>query len=82
MSKIAIIDTLGAHGGSFHFYTFGQAMGLINNGVDVSLYTNNETPNPKIDKLDFFAYYRNIFDDDIENSIIFLKNISIEEDIL
>ena len=42
MSKIAIIDTLGAHGGSFHFYTFGQAMGLMNNGVDVSLYTNNE----------------------------------------
>lgn len=61
MSKIAIIDTLGAHGGSFHFYTFGQAMGLMNNGVDVSLYTNNETPNPRIDKLDFFTYYRNIF---------------------
>ena len=61
MSKIAIIDTLGAHGGSFHFYTFGQAMGLINNGVDVSLYTNNETPNPRVDKLDFFTYYRNIF---------------------
>ena len=59
--KVAIIDTLGSHGGSFHFYTFGQAMGLINSGVDVSIYTNNETINPKINKLDFFSFYKDIF---------------------
>ena len=59
--KVAIIDTLGAHGGAFHFYTFGQSMGLINSSVDVSLYTNNETANPKIKGLKFFAFYKNIF---------------------
>jgi len=59
--KVAIIDTLGAHGGAFHYYTFGQSIGLINNGVDVSLYTNNETANPKISGVKFFAFYKNIF---------------------
>ena len=59
--KIAIIDTLGAHGGAFHFYTFGQSIGLINSGVDVSLYPNNETANPKIKGLKFFTFYKNIF---------------------
>ena len=59
--KVAIIDTLGAHGGSFHFYTFGQSMGLINEGVAVSLYTNNETSNPKIEGLKFFSFYNEIF---------------------
>ncbi|MEC9209677.1 MAG: glycosyltransferase family 4 protein [Bacteroidota bacterium] len=59
--KVAIIDTLGAHGGSFHFYTFGQSMGLINSGVDVSLYTNNETINPEITGLKFFSFYKDIF---------------------
>ena len=59
--KVAIIDTLGAHGGSFHFYAFGQAVGLVNNGVNVSLYTNNETANPKISGVKFFTFYKNIF---------------------
>ena len=59
--KVAIIDTLGAHGGAFHFYTFGQSMGLINSSVDVSLYTNNETTNPKIKGLKFFRFYKNLF---------------------
>ncbi len=59
--KVAIIDTLGAHGGSFHFYTFGQCMGLLNAGVDVSLYTNNETHNPNIKGLKFFSFYKDVF---------------------
>ena len=59
--KVAIIDTLGAHGGAFHFYTFGQSTGLISNGFDVSLYTNNETANPKIHGLNFFSFYKDIF---------------------
>jgi D-inositol-3-phosphate glycosyltransferase len=59
--KVAVIDTLGAHGGAFHLYTFGQSIGLINNGVDVSLYTNNETANPKISGVKFFTFYKNIF---------------------
>ena len=59
--KVAIIDTLGAHGGAFHLYTFGQSIGLINSSVDVSIYTNNETTNPKIKGLNFFRFYKNIF---------------------
>ena len=45
--KVAIIDTLGAHGGSFHFYVFGQCIGLLKSGVNISLYTNNETKRSK-----------------------------------
>ena len=59
--NIAIIDPLGAHGSSHHFYLFGQAKGLINNDVSISLYTNNETGNPNIDGVRFFAFYKNIF---------------------
>ena len=59
--NIAIIDPLGAHGSSHHFYLFGQAEGLINNDVLISLYTNNETDNPNIDGVRFFAFYKNIF---------------------
>ncbi len=61
MKKVAIIDTLGEHEGSFHFYTFGQCIGLINNNIDVSLYTNNKTKNPNIKKLKFYNYYNNLF---------------------
>ena len=52
-NKVAIIDAIGAHGSSHHFYLFGQAEGLLNSGVAVSLYTNNETENPKIKGLKF-----------------------------
>ena len=59
--KVAIIDPLGAHGSSHHFYLFGQALGLLNNDVDVSLYTNNETASPEINGLKFFTFYKEIF---------------------
>jgi D-inositol-3-phosphate glycosyltransferase len=59
--KVAIIDPLGAHGSSHHFYLFGQAEGLLENNVLVSLYTNNETENPKVKGLKFFAFYRNLY---------------------
>jgi len=59
--KIAIIDPLGAHGSSHHFYLFGQAHGLINSGLEVSLYTNIETNNPKIQGLKFHQLYGNLF---------------------
>ena len=54
MKKVAIIDTLGAHGGSFHFCVFGQCIGLLKSGVNISLYTNNETKDPNIEGLNFF----------------------------
>tara|TARA_B100001758_G_C18411756_1_gene616285 strand:- start:553 stop:1704 length:1152 start_codon:yes stop_codon:yes gene_type:complete len=59
--KIAIIDPLGAHEGSFHFYTFGQAKGLISSGNKVSIYTNEKTKSSNIKELKLFNFYRNIF---------------------
>jgi len=59
--KVAIIDPLGAHGSSHHFYLFGQAEGLLKNDIDLSLYTNNETPSPEINSLKFFTFYKDIF---------------------
>ena len=59
--KVAIIDPLGAHGSSHHFYLFGQASGLLNNDVELSLYTNNETPSPEINGLKFVTFYKEIF---------------------
>jgi len=59
--KVAIIDPLGAHGSSHHFYLFGQAEGLLNNDVEISLYTNNETQPPEINGLKFFTFYKDIF---------------------
>jgi len=60
-NKVAIIDAIGAHGSSHHFYLFGQAEGLLNSGVAVSLYTNNKTENPKIKGLKFHQLYNNLF---------------------
>ena len=59
--KVAIIDTLGAHGGSFHFYTFGQCIGLSNAGIKLSLYANNETENPHLKGVHFYSFYNNLF---------------------
>jgi glycosyltransferase involved in cell wall biosynthesis len=59
--KVAIIDPLGAHGSSHHFYLFGQLDGLRNNEVNISLYTNNETENPNIKDLKFHSFYNDLF---------------------
>ena len=59
--KVAIIDHLGAHGSSHHFYLFGQAQGLIENNVLVNLYTNASTINPEIKDLGFYQFYKRIF---------------------
>ena len=59
--KVAIIDPLGAHESSHHYYLFGQANGLLRNEVPIYLYTNNETHNPKIKNLIFFTFYKDIF---------------------
>ena len=56
--KVAIIDHLGAHGSSHHFYLFGQSKGLIENGVNVSLYTNSYTSDPGIKDLEFYQFYQ------------------------
>ena len=58
--KVAIIDSLGAHGSSHHYYLFGQANGLINAGIEVSIYTNNITKRPD-NNIKLYQFYRNIF---------------------
>ena len=60
-SRVAIIDSVGAHGSSFHYYVFGQAIGLIKSGLKISVYTNDETENPKIESLDFYQSYKKIY---------------------
>ncbi len=59
--KVAIIDPLGAHGSSHHFYIFGQSYGLKYNNVNVSIYTNSETHNPNIDGVRFYQTFGNLF---------------------
>ena len=59
--KVAIIDSLGAHGSSHHFYLFGQIRGLVDNGVRVALYTNSITPNPNIKSVCFYQFFGNLF---------------------
>ena len=59
--KVAIIDSLGAHGSSHHFYIFGQAKGLSKSGVNISIYTNNVTKNPNYEGVKFYQFYKDIF---------------------
>ncbi len=59
--KVAIIDSLGAHGSSHHFYLYGQSKGLSESGVDVSIYTNNITLNPNYSGVNFYTFYKNIY---------------------
>ena len=59
--KVAIIDSLGAHGGSHHFYLYGQSKGLSESGIDVSIYTNNVTLNPNYSGVNFHTFYKNIY---------------------
>lgn len=62
--KVSIIDPLGAHGSSHHYYLFGQSSGLINAGVEVNLYTNEITSNPEIKGLNFHQFYNKIYSND------------------
>tara|TARA_Y100000588_G_C14157234_1_gene883195 strand:- start:13 stop:1164 length:1152 start_codon:yes stop_codon:yes gene_type:complete len=59
--KIALIDSVAARGGSHHFYLFGQSIGLLNNNIEVNLYTNDLTKDPNIKNLKVFHYYKGIF---------------------
>lgn len=59
--KVAIIDSVAARGGSHHFYLFGQSIGLIKNGIEVRLFTNDITEDPNIKGLKICHYYKGIF---------------------
>ena len=59
--KVAIIDPLGSHGSSHHFYLFGQLRSLKNNEVNIRLYTNSKTENPQINGVKFYQTFGNLF---------------------
>jgi glycosyltransferase involved in cell wall biosynthesis len=69
--KVAIIDPLGAYGSSHHFYLFGQLKGVRNNDVNVRLYTNCHTEDPKIDGVKFYQSYGYLF----SSNRIFIRGI-------
>ena len=59
--KIAIIDPLGGHGSSHHYYLYGQIYGLSQLNIDVSLYTNDSTRNPDYKSVGFFQFYKHLY---------------------
>ena len=61
MEKVAIIDPLGAHGSSHHFYLYGQLRGLHNNSINVRLYTNSQTKDPGYKGIIFYKTFGNLF---------------------
>jgi len=58
-----MIEPVGGHGGA-HYYDFGLARGLLAAGCRVSLYTCDETADPKISGLGFYPCYRGIYGPD------------------
>jgi D-inositol-3-phosphate glycosyltransferase len=61
--SIAMIEPVGGHGGA-HYYDFGLARGLLAAGCRVSLYTCDETGDPRIPGLGFYPLYRGIYGSD------------------
>tara|TARA_B100001250_G_scaffold75328_1_gene61620 strand:+ start:1069 stop:2226 length:1158 start_codon:yes stop_codon:yes gene_type:complete len=64
MEKVAIIDPLGAHGSSHHFYLYGQLKGLSGNDTAASLYTNSQTKDPFLYGVKFHQTFGNLFASD------------------
>jgi D-inositol-3-phosphate glycosyltransferase len=59
--KIAVIEPVGGHGG-MDYYDFGLCGGLAEAGVDVVLYTCNETVIPKSTRFEVRHTYVDIYD--------------------
>jgi len=59
--KTAIIDPLGAHGSSHHFYLFGQLDSLRNHEIDIRIYTNSKTEDPHINGVKFYQTFGDLF---------------------
>ena len=75
--KVAIIDSLGAHGSAHHLYLFGQARGLIENKVDVTIYSNNKTYFKSAENIKIENTFGNIFSSKVKlvNAIFFVSGI-------
>ena len=59
--KVAIIDSIGCHGSSHHYYLFAQAKGLIENKVDVTIFSNKKTYLSSLGKIKVENTFGNIF---------------------
>ena len=75
--KVAIIDSLGAHGSAHHFYLFGQARGLIENKVDVTIYSNKKTFFKSAENISIENTFGDIFSSKgkLVNAIFFVSGI-------
>ena len=58
--RIAVIDALGAHGSSHHFYLSGQISGIADS-ISVSLYTNNQTDIPNTENVNCYYFFKDLF---------------------
>ena len=59
--KVAIIDPIGSHGSSHHYYLFAQAKGLIENKVDVTIFSNKKTYLSSLGKIKVENTFGDIF---------------------
>lgn len=59
--KVAIIDPIGSHGSSHHYYLFAQAKGLIENKVDVTIFSNKKTYISSLGKIKVENTFGDIF---------------------
>jgi len=60
-TKVAIIDPIGSHGSSHHYYLFAQAKGLIENKVDVTIFSNQKTYLSSLGKIKVENTFGDIF---------------------
>ncbi len=59
--KVAIIDPIGSHGSSHHYYLFAQAKGLIENKIDVTIFSNKKTYLSSLGKIKVENTFGDIF---------------------
>ncbi|MBH08003.1 MAG: hypothetical protein CMP71_02815 [Flavobacteriales bacterium] len=75
--KVAIIDSIGSHGSSHHYYLFAQAKGLIENKVDVTIFSNKKTYLSSLGKFKVENTFGDIFKTKakLANAIYFVNGI-------
>lgn len=75
--KVAIIDSIGSHGSSHHYYLFAQAKGLIENKVDVTIFSNKKTYLSSLGKIKVENTFGDIFKTKgkLANAIYFVSGI-------
>ncbi|MDC3032253.1 glycosyltransferase family 4 protein [Bacteroidota bacterium] len=75
--KVAIIDSIGSQGSSHHYYLFAQAKGLIENKVDVTIFSNKKTYLSSLGKIKVENTFGDIFKTKgkLANAIYFVSGI-------